>query len=322
MIPRAVAVLAGSLLLAAAPAARAQKYPDHPVKMIVNFGAGGSADTLARLVGQELQNRFGQSFVVENKTGAGGNIGADFVAHAPPDGHTLLVTPNSFALAPAFYTKLSYDPVKDFAPVTLFGLIPDVIVVHPSIPATTLAELVALAKAKPGQLSYASAGYGSGNHLRTELFKSLAGISLEHVPFRANPIAEIDVIAGRVPVMFDLQLTALPHVRAGELRALATTSAKRTPLLPDIPTVSETGYPDLVSGTWFGAYAPKGTPPAVVDALNVEITRILNTPEMAARLAALGVEVTPGGPEELGRLTREDFVKWSPVVKQAGIVPE
>ncbi len=300
----------------------AQTFPDHTVHIIVNFGAGGSADTLARLIGQELQTRLGQSFVVENKTGAGGNIGADFVAHASPDGYTLLVTPNSFALAPAFYTKLSFDPVKSFAPVSLFGFIPDVIVVHPSLPVKTLADLVALAKSKPGQISYASAGYGSGNHLRTELFNQLAGIDLVHVPYRANPIAEIDVIGGRVPVMFDLLLTAISHIRQGELRALATTSDKRAALLPDTPTITETGYPDLVSGTWFGAYAPAGTPKAVVDKLNKEINAILTAPAMAERLATLGVEVTPGGPEELGRLTAEDFVKWAPVVVKAGIKPE
>ena len=311
-----------ALSLLSAPVALAQGFPDHTVKIIVNFGAGGSADTLARLVGQELQGRLGQSFIVENKTGAGGNIGADFVAHAPPDGYTLLVTPNSFALAPAFYTKLSFDPVKDFAPVTLFGLIPDVIVVHPSVPVKTLPELVALAKSKPGQISYASAGYGSGNHLRTELFKSLAGIDLVHVPYRANPVAEIDVIGGRVPVMFDLMLTALSHVRQGELRALATTSDHRARLLPDVPTVGEIGYPDLVSGTWFGAYAPAGTPRAIVDKLNNEITAVLKAPAMVEKLEALGVEVTPGGPDELARLTRDDFTKWSPVVVKAGIKPE
>jgi tripartite-type tricarboxylate transporter receptor subunit TctC len=307
---------------AAPPRAAAQTFPDHPVHIIVNFGAGGSADTLARLVGQELQNRLGQTFIVENKTGAGGNIGADFVAHASPDGYTLLVTPNSFALAPAFYTKLSYDPVKSFAPVTLFGFIPDVIVVHPSMPVKTLAELVALAKSKPGEISYASAGYGSGNHLRTELLKSLAGIDLVHVPYRANPIAEIDVIAGRVPVMFDLLLTALSHVKQGELRALATTSDKRSALLPEVPTSVEAGYPDLVSGTWFAAYAPANTPKPIVEKLNAEITAVLKSPAMAERLAGLGVEVTPGGPEELGRLTRDDFIKWAPVVTKAGIKPE
>ena len=304
------------------PLTLAQEYPVRPVKIIVNFGAGGSADTLARLVGQELQNRLGQSFIVENKTGAGGNIGADFVAHAPPDGYTLLVTPNSFALAPAFYTRLSFDPEKDFAPVTLFGLIPDVLVVHPSMPVTTVSEFVALVKTQPGQISYASAGYGSGNHLRMEFFKSLAGIDLVHVPFRANPIAEIDVIAGCVPAMFDLQLTAVPHIRDGQLRALATTSGKRSPLLPDVPTVSESGFPELVSGFWFAAYAPKGTQPVIVQKLNAEITAILKTPEIAAKLAALGVEVTPEGPDELGKLTHEELVKWGPVVVKAGIKAE
>ena len=232
------------------------------------------------------------------------------------------MTPNSFAVAPAFSKKLTFDPVKSFAPVTLFGVIPDIVVVNPALPVTSIAELVALAKAKPGQIAYASAGYGSGNHLRTELFKSLAGIDLVHVPFRANPIAEVDVIAGRTPVMFDLMLTALPHIRSGELRALATTSAKRSPKLPDTPTIAEAGYPDLTSGTWFGAYAPAGTPKPIVDKLNSEINAVLAMPAMADRLATFGVEVTPGGPEALAKLTADDFVKWAPVVEKTGIKPE
>ncbi len=319
---RVVAALSFAVLAAGAAPSRAQTYPDHPVHIIVNFGAGGSADTLSRLVAQELQTRLGQSFIVENKTGAGGNIGADFVAHAAPDGYTLLVTPNSFALAPAFYTKLGYDPVKSFAPVTFMAIIPDVIAVTAKLPVKTLADFVALAKSQPGQLSYASAGYGSGNHLRTELFKTLANIDLVHVPFRANPLAEIDVIGGRVPLIFDILLTALPHIQAGEMRALAITSDKRSPLLPDVPTIVEAGYPDLVSGTWFGAYAPAGTPKPIIDKLNAEILSIIRTPEMTKRFQALGADATAGGPEVLAKATADDFKKWAPVVAQAGIKPE
>ena len=292
----------GALLRAAlglvffASVAMAQTYPTRPIRVVVNFAAGGSADTLAQIIGQELSVRLGQSFVVENHTGAGGNIGADIVAKSPPDGYTLLLTPSSFALAPAFYANLSFDPSKDFAPVTLIGGIPSIVVVHPSLPVKTLAELIALAKSKPGQISYASADIGSGNHLLAELFKITAGIDLVHVPYRGNPLAEIDVIAGRVPVFIDLMLTGLPHVRSGELRALATTGVKRPSVMPDIPTVAEAGVPGLKSVAWFAIYAPAGTPKPIVDRLNGEISAVLAMPSMIEKLNALGVEVTPGGP--------------------------
>ena len=242
--------LAAASLAFVAPA-HAQPWPSKPVKVIVPFPGGGSADTLARLIGAELQEKLAQPFVVENRTGAGGNIGTEAVAKSPPDGATLLMTPSSIAIAPALYAKLGYDPVKDFEPVTLVGSIPMVAVVHPAFPAKTMGELIAQAKARPGQISYASAGFGTTNHLAFELFRAQTGTDFVHVPYRGNPLAMIDVIAGQVPVFFDFVLTGAPHVKSGAVRALATTGAQRSGVLPDIPTAMEAGVKDFEASTWF-----------------------------------------------------------------------
>src|SRR6202171_5945928 len=264
------ALFIGALAFAASQAS-AQNYPSRSITVVVPFPAGGSADTLARLIGAQLSESLGQAVVVENKPGAGGNLGTDAVAKAAPDGYTLLLTPSSIAIAPALYAKLPFDPIKDFAPVTLVGSIPMVVVVYPEFPPKTLLELIALAKAKPGEISYASAGNGSTNHLAVELFKIKTGIDMLHVPYRGNPLAVVDVIAGRVPVFFDFVLTGLPHVREGKVRALAVTGAHRPPVLPDVPTVAEAGVPGFEASTWFGVYAPAGTKPAIVQKLNAEI---------------------------------------------------
>ena len=319
LVKRGFAIVAGLLAFSVAQTAFAQTWPSGPVKLIVPFPAGGSADTLSRIIGQELQERLGQPFVVENRTGAGGNIGTDAVARAAPDGTTFLVTPSSLAIAPALYAKLTWDPVKDFAPVTLVGSIPMVVVVHPSFPATTMAELVAQAKARPGRISYASAGFGTTNHLAVELFKSQTGIDLLHVPYRGNPLAIIDVIAGQVPLFFDFVLTGVPHVKSGAVRALATTGAQRSSVLPDVPTAMEAGVTGFEASTWFAFYAPAGTPKAIVDRLNQEIAAILAGPALKAKLAGLGVEPMPGGPDALAALTRDDLAKWGPIIQKAGI---
>ena len=306
-------------LLALSGQALAQVWPSKPVKLIVPFPGGGSADTLARIIGQELQERLGQPFVVENRTGAGGNIGTDAVAKAAPDGATLLVTPSSIAIAPALYSKLTFDPVKDFEPVTLVGSIPMVAVVHPAFPAKTLGELIAEAKKRPGQISYASAGFGTTNHLAVELFKSQTGIDLVHVPYRGNPLAMVDVIAGQVPVFFDFVLTGAPHVKGGAVRALATTGAQRSGVLPEVPTAIEAGVAGFEASTWFGFYAPAGTPKEIVAKLNSEIATILAAPAIKQKLAGLGVEPMQGGPAALGDLTRSDLAKWGPIIQKAGI---
>ena len=320
MISKRVFCLMSGLLALAAPAPVAsQTWPSRPVRLIVPFPGGGSADTLARVIGQELQERLGQPFVVENRTGAGGNIGTDAVAKAAPDGATILVTPSSIAIAPALYTKLTWDPVKDFEPVTLVGSIPMVVVVHPTFPAKTLSELIVQAKARPGQISYASAGFGTTNHLAVELFKTQTGIDLVHVPYRGNPLAIVDVIAGQVPVFFDFVLTGAPHVKSGSVRALATTGARRSSVLPDVPTAIEAGVAGFEASTWFGFYAPAGTPRDIVARLNSEIGAILANPAVRQKLAGLGVEPMQSGPETLAKLTKDDLAKWGPIIQKAGI---
>jgi tripartite-type tricarboxylate transporter receptor subunit TctC len=297
----------------------AQTWPSKSVKLIVPFPAGGSADTLSRIIGQELQNKTGQSFVVENRTGAGGNIGTDAVAKATPDGTTLLLTPSSIAIAPALYTKLTWDPVKDFEPVTLVGSIPMVVVVHPSFPAHSLTDLVAQAKARPGQINYASGGFGTTNHLAVELFKAQTGIDLVHVAYRGNPLAIVDVIGGHVPVFFDFVLTGAPHVRSGAVRALATTGAQRSSILPDVPTAMEAGISGFEASTWFGVYAPAGTPKDMVMEISKEVAAVLAMSSVKKRLADLGVEPMQGGQAALGELTKSDLAKWGPIIEKAGI---
>lgn len=297
----------------------AQAYPARSITFVVPFPAGGSADTIMRLIGQHLSQRWGQSVVIENKPGTGGNIGNDAVAKAAPDGYAFLMSPSSISIVPHLYSKLNYDPMKDFVPVTLVGNIPMVIVVNPDFPAKTLAELIAMAKQKPGEITYASAGNGTTNHLATEMFKVMTGIDMLHIPYRGNPLAVVDVIGGRVPVFFDFVLTGLPHVREGKVRALAVTSATRAPVLPNVPTAIEAGVPGFETGTWFGIYAPAGTPKAIVDKLNAEILSILEVPAVKERLSGLGVELWAKGPAELAAITKADFEKWGPVVKKAGI---
>ncbi len=318
-VRRFAALFATIALLASALPASAQNYPSRSIAVVVPFPAGGSADTLARLIGQMLSERLGQAVIVENKPGAGGNLGTDAVAKAAPDGYTLLLTPSSIAIAPALYTKLPFDPIKDFAPVTLLGSIPMVVVVYPEFPPKTLAELIALAKAKPGEISYASAGNGSTNHLAVELFKIKTGIDMLHVPYRGNPLAVVDVIAGRVPVFFDFVLTGRPHVREGKVRALAVTGAHRSQVLPDVPTVAEAGVPGFEASTWFAVYAPAGTKPEIVEKLNTEILAVLALPKIRERLTALGVDILAEGPQGLAALTKSDLEKWGPIVQKAGV---
>ncbi|HLL27663.1 MAG TPA: tripartite tricarboxylate transporter substrate binding protein [Xanthobacteraceae bacterium] len=318
-VRRFAALFAVIALLAATAPARAQTYPARSVTVIIPFPAGGSADTLARLIGQYLTERLGQSFVVENKPGAGGNLGTDFVAKANSDGYTLLLTPSSIAIAPSLYAKLPFDPIKDFVPVTLIGSIPMVVVVNPDFPAKTIQELIALAKAKPGEITYASAGNGSTNHLAVELFKSMTGTDMLHIPYRGNPLAIVDVIAGRVPVFFDFVLTGLPHIREGKVRALAVTGLHRSPVLPDVPTVAESGVPNFEASTWFAVYAPAGTKPEIVAKLNTEILAVLAMPAIRERLAGLGVDLIAQGPDALAALTKSDLEKWGPIVKKAGV---
>ncbi len=316
-----MAAFALGALMMAGPAA-AQSWPTGQVKIIVPFPAGGSADTLARTLGQAMQEATGQTFVIENRTGAGGNIGTAEVARAQPDGSTILLTPSSVAIAPVLYAKPGYDPVKDFAPVTLVGNIPMVIVVHPSLPVKTLPDLIALARSKPGDISYASAGFGTTNHLAFELFMAQTQTNFVHVPYRGNPLAMVDVIAGQVPVFFDFVLTGRPHVQAGSVRALATTGSKRSGVMPDVPTAIESGLKDFEASTWFGVYAPTGTPKPVIDRMNAVFAAALAAPAVRERFSGLGVDPMPLGPDLLGQLTKDDLAKWGPIIQKAGIKPQ
>jgi tripartite-type tricarboxylate transporter receptor subunit TctC len=317
---RLAALFVFALMLAAPiSGASAQGYPNRQVTFVVPFGAGGSADTIIRLIGQHLQEKWKQPVIVENKPGAGGNIGNEQVAKAAADGYTLLMTPSSIAIVPHLYNKLSYDPIKGFEPVTLIATQPMVLVVSNDFPAKSVADLIRMAKEKPGGIQYASAGNGTTNHLATELFKVTTGINLEHVPYRNNPQAMPDVIGGRVPVFFDFVLTGAPHVREGKVRALATTGKTRSPVLPDVPTAIESGVKDFEAATWFAIYAPAKTPKDVIDKVNTDVLDVLKIPAMQERFKQLGIEMLAKGPADLAALTNEDFKKWGPVVQAAKI---
>ncbi len=314
----ALALLGLGAALSAMPAV-AQSTVSKPLKFIVPFGPGGSGDTIARLIGQHLSERTGQTVVVENRMGAGGNIGADAVAKSEPDGATLLMAANYLAMSPSLYTKMSYDPMKDLTPVTMVGDVPMVVVVNLAVPAQSIAELVKLAKAKPGELAYATPGHGTSTHLASELFKQQAGIDMRHVPYRANPLAMNDVIGGQVPVFMDLVTTGAPHVRGGKVRGLATTGAKRSAVLPELPTMIEAGVPDFDVTTWIAVFASGGTPRDTAARLHKEIAAILAIPAVKERLATFGVEISGEGPDRLGAILKSDTEKWGAVVRKAGI---
>ena len=312
--------VAGAIALAP-PAGAQGAYPNRPVTMVVPYPAGGSADILARTIGQKLGERLGQPVVIDNRAGAGTAIGAKHVAAAPPDGYTLLMgTVSSQAINPAM-NKVGYDPVKDFTPVAPLASIPFVLVAHPSFAGRSVADVIAQAKAKSGELSYASAGLGTSNHLAGELLASAAGIKLLHVPYKGSAPALNDVVAGHLPLMFDLQATALPYVQSGKLKALAVTGRTRSSLLPDVPTVIESGLPGYEVSAWFGVFAPAGLPRPVLDRLNADISAVLQAPEMRKRLQELGAEPEQGSAEAFAKFTRAEATKWSGVLKNAGLAP-
>lgn len=302
--------------VAAMPAA-AQSYPSRPIRMIVTYPPGGGADTIGRTVGQRLGDALGQQVVVDNRPGGGANIGAELVARAAPDGHTLLVVALAHSVNVSLYSKLAYDPLKDFAPVIFIATVPNILVVHPSMPVRTTRELLDLARAKPGQLNYASTGSGGPQHLGMELFKTLSGVQLTHIPYKGAAPALTDIIAGQTQTMFGNMISTLPHVRNNRLRALAVSTAKRAAILPEVPTVAESGVPGFESGSWFGFAAPAGTPKAIVDRVNAETNRILGLPELRERLATEGAELGGGTPEAFGAYLRSEVAKWAKVVKFA-----
>ena len=300
-----------------------QNFPSRPVTLTVGFAPGGGADTVARLIAQKLGENVGQPVVVENKAGAGGNIAAQHIATAPPDGYTIhLTSVGPMTVAPHVVMDLRYDPKRDIAPITIGVVFPNVIVVHKGVPANTLAEFVALAKAQPGKLDYASSGVGGAGHLTGELFKQRAGIDLVHIPYKGGGPAMTDLLGGRVAMYPAVPSTALPHIQAGKLTALATTGAKRTTLMPDVPTVAESGYPGFEATNWYAFVAPGKTPKEILDYWNREVVKVLNDPSVKAELAKHGLEPQPSTREELARYIDSESEKWGKVVRQANIKAE
>src|SRR5262249_24027879 len=301
--------------------ASAQAYPARPVHLIVFFPPGGVGDILARLMGQWLAERLGQPFVIENRPGAGSNIGTEAGVRAPPDGYTLLWATSPDAINATFYDKLHYNFVRDIAPVAATIRVPNVMVVNPSLPARTVPEFIAYAKANPGKLNMASGGNGVPSHVAGELFKMMAGIDMVHVPYRGSAPALTDLLAGQVQVMFDAMPSSIEHIRAGRLRPLAVTTATRSEVLPDVPTVGDF-LPGFEASTWFGVGAPKATPAEIVEKLNREINAALADPKMKARVADLGGTIIAGSPGDFGTLIAEETEKWARVVKFSGAKPE
>jgi tripartite-type tricarboxylate transporter receptor subunit TctC len=299
----------------------AQAYPARPVRIIVGFAAGGAYDIMARLIGQSLSERLGQPFLIENRTGGSGNVGAETVVRAPADGYTLLLSGSNDAINASLYEKLNFNFIRDITPVASIASLPNVMVVALSVPAKTLGDFITDAKANPGKINMASAGTGTPNHMSGELFKAMSGVNMLHVPYRGGAPALADLLGGQVQVMFSVIPSSIEYIRAGKLRALAVTTATRLDVLPDVPTVAEF-VPGYEASTWNGIGAPKNTPAEIVDKLNKEINAALVDPKMKAQLADLGATALVGSPADFGNLIAEETVKWAKVVKIAGIKVE
>jgi tripartite-type tricarboxylate transporter receptor subunit TctC len=321
---RAAASLSAALALSAPhAAAAAEPYPARPVRFVVAFPPGGGTDIIARSIAQKLGERLGQQVLVDNRPGAGGNIGTDIVAKSSPDGYTLLMgSAGPLAINASLFARMPFDPIKDLAPVTLAASTPNVLVVHPSLPAATVRELIALAKARPGEINFASSGHGTPAHLAGELFNSMAGVKLIHVPYKGAAPALADLLGGQVQLMFSTMPPALPHVKDGKLRALAVTSLKRSPAAPDLPTVDEIALPGFEANTWHGVVVPAGTPGAIVARLNREIVAILHLPDVVERLSGQGAEALGSTPEEFAAYIKSESVKWAKVVRDSGAKAE
>ena len=313
---RAVLIGAAAVL---AGAARAEIYPAHPVRIVVPFPAGGSNDIIARVLAQKLLERTGQQFFVENRGGAGGNIGAEAVASSNPDGYTLLVTaPPPLTTNGALYKDMPFDPATAFAPVALLATVQIVLMVHPSLPVNNVRELVGLAKAKPGALNFGSSGIGSTNHLAGELLKRMTGIDIVHVPYKGAAPAMNDLIAGHIPMMFDNMPAVLPQVQGKSVRAIAVAGAQRASVLPGVPTVAESGVPGFEAFSWFGMVAPARTPPATLETLQSHVAAILKMPDVRQRLAELGAEPSAVAGADFGKFLAEDTAKWTDIIKASG----
>jgi tripartite-type tricarboxylate transporter receptor subunit TctC len=317
---RALVALAALGLWAITAAAA---WPDKPLRIVVAFVPGGGTDVTARLLAPELSQRLGQPIVIDNRGGAGGTMGTDLVARAAPDGYTLLmgnIAPN--AINVSIYRSLPYDPERDLSPIALVAVTPNILVAHKDLPVTSVQDLLALARSRPGTLNYPSAGRGTSSHLAGELFDAMGGVSMVHVPYKGGGAAFADLLAGQVQVFFATMPAAMPFVQSGQLRALAVTSEKRSAALPELPTVSESGLPGYSATTWYGLYAPRGTPPGIVARLNHEVIEILKQPELRGKMIAQGLEPAGGTPEAFAAFIHKEIAKWGRVAKTAGIAPE
>jgi tripartite-type tricarboxylate transporter receptor subunit TctC len=292
-------------------------YPSRPVRFILPFPPGGSTDILGRLIAERLAAGLGQPVVVENRGGAGGNVGAEAAARAAPDGYTLVLVAPSLAISPSLYAKLNYDPVKDFAPISLVATVPNLMVTHPSVPAQTLQEFIAIARAKPGTMNFGSGGNGTSNHLAGELFNILTGAKLVHIPYKGVNLAMQDVLSGQIHLVVIGIPAAAPHIKAGRLRALALIAPQRVPALPEVPTVAEAGLADFEVTTWYGVLAPAGTPPAIIARVNSELAKIMHAPEVEARLAGMATTPRTSTPEEFAAYIKQEMAKWGDVIRKA-----
>ena len=317
-LSRSLGALQLTVAIAAASPVAAQDYPKKQIDIIVPFAAGGTTDNIARLIAQRLAESWSQTVVVNNRPGGGSTIGHQVVARAPPDGHTLLVTTISFAIT-AVMQKLPFDAIRDFAPITELASLPLVLVVHPSVPATNVKEFIAMAKAKPGGWDFASSGVGTSPHLAAEMFKSMAGVDLVHVPYKGNAEAMNAFLGGHIKIYFALVPAVLQHVKAGTLRPLAVTTEKRLSYLPEVPTISELGFPDYEINSWQGVLAPAGTPKDIVAKINGELVRMVNSPEVRRRITQEGADPVGSTPDQFAERVKSEIAKWSKVAKAAGI---
>jgi tripartite-type tricarboxylate transporter receptor subunit TctC len=308
--------------LAALPLHAQGLYPNKLVRIVVPTSAGGGGDVIARLIAKALSERWGRQVVVDNRTGAGTMLGSELVARAAPDGYTLLLSPSTLATNPAAYKKIPYDALRDFAPITQAAAVPNLMMVHPSVPAKNVREMIALAKARPGQILYASSGVGTSPHLSMELFSVMAGVHMVQVPYKSSGPGVIDLVAGQVAMMAPSMISGIPHVRSGRLRALGVTTAQRSPGAPDIPTIAEAGLPGYESAQWYGLLAPAGTPRDVLDKLHRDVTAILLAPEYREQLGSEGGVVVAGTPDAFAALIKSETAKWLKVAALAGLTPE
>jgi tripartite-type tricarboxylate transporter receptor subunit TctC len=316
-------IVALAVFAAAPQLAAAQAYPSKPVRLVVPFPPGGSTDIVARIVAQKLGERLGQQVVVENRGGAGGTIGTETVAKSAPDGHTLVLgTTSTHVVAPSVYQKIGYDPIKDFAPISLLAVTPYLLVVNPDLKVSSLKEFVGYVKARPGKLNYASAGTGSTTHLAMEMLKTEAGLYIVHIPYNGNGPAGTAVIAGQVEVLFGSLPAVLPHAKSGRVRPIAVGTPKRSPSLPDVPTVAESGFPGFDASLWLAIMAPAGTPPAVIDRLHKETLAAIAAPDAADALNKAGAEPITSTPAELAGMVKDGVAKYAKVIKQAGVEPQ